>query len=325
MAFEEAKTLRGTRPFPYMKWKWSFIFISVIFMALSLYEVAVKGLDFGVDFLGGTKIMAVFAKDIGEEKIRGSVEKLGLGDVQIVPFETEDQSKNAFILRVKYIEGKEVNALIKDEFMNVFTAEKFQFLSEEVVGPRVGDDLKRKGVLSMVLACALILVYVGFRFDFLFAPGAIAALIHDVLISVGFFAFFGKEFNLPILAALLTILGYSINDTIVIYDRIRENLVEYHKQYSLSDILDISLTETLRRTIVTSLTVFIVVLILFYLGGGVLHDFAFCMMVGVVFGTYSSIFIAAPIYMGLQRLFPTKGMIKLTRGGEKKHSAPLAA
>jgi preprotein translocase subunit SecF len=325
MAFEEAKTLRGTKPFPYMRWKWPFIFVSVIFMVLSLYEVAVKGLDFGVDFLGGTKITAVFTRDIGEDKIRGSVEKLGFGDVQIVPFEIEDKSKNAFILRVKYIEGKDAPRLMKDEFAKVFTAEKFQFLSEEFVGPRVGEDLKRKGVLSMILACALILVYVGFRFDFLFAPGAIVALIHDVLISVGFFAFFGKEFNLPILAALLTILGYSINDTIVIYDRIRENLVEYHKRYSLSDILDISLTETLRRTIVTSLTVFIVVLVLFYMGGGVLHDFAFCMMVGVVFGSYSSIFIASPIYMGLQRLFPNRGMVRLTPDGEKKRPAPLAA
>lgn len=324
MTYEEPKTLQGKKPFPYMRFKWPFIAVSVFFIVMSLYQIMVRGFNFGVDFLGGVKITAVFEREIGEGQIRSAMEKLGLGEVQIVPFSMDDLSKNAFILRAKYLEGQDVTVLIKDELKKSFGTEKFQILAEEVVGPRVGDDLRHKGVLSMILTCVLIGVYVGFRFDFLFAPGAIVALIHDVLISAGFFAFFGKEFNLPILAALLTILGYSINDTVVIYDRIRENLIEHHRRYSLSDILDISLTETLRRTIVTALTVFISVLVLFYLGGSVLHDFAFCMMIGVVFGSYSSIFIASPIYIGLQRIFPHKGMVNIPQREEKKRAA-LAA
>ena len=327
MAFEAPKTLFGKRPFPYMRWKWPFILVSAIFMIWSAYLFVVNGLNLGVDFLGGTKLSVVFDQSITEVAIRKAVENLGLGDAQLVPFEGNG-TKNAYILRIKYIEGRDAPGLVRQSFQNIFGEGKFNILSEEMVGPRVGEDLKHKAILSVVLTCILMLIYIGFRFDFLFAPGAIVALFHDVLISVGFFIFFGKEFNLPILAALLTILGYSINDTIIIYDRIRENVLEHHKRYSLSDIVDISLTETLRRTIVTSLTVFLVVVVLFYIGGGVLHDFAFCMMVGVVFGTYSSIFIASPIYLGLQRLFPDRGMVTLPQrelNKPKKHNGPVLA
>lgn len=324
MVFEEPKTLRGKAPFPYMLYKWPFLFVSVMLVFMSLYEISSRGLNFGVDFLGGNKISVVFDQDVETSQIRLLLESLDLGEVQVVPFSTKIPGKKAYILRAKYIEGQDAPKLIKAEFEKSFTAQKFQFLSEEVVGPRVGADLKQKAILSVLLACGLIVVYVGFRFDFLFAPGAIVALLHDVLVAIGFFAFFGKEFNLPILAALLTILGYSINDTIIIYDRIRENLIEHHKRYSLRDIIDISLTETLRRTIVTSLTVFLVVTVLFYLGGGVLHDFAFCMMIGVVFGSYSSIFVASPIYLGLQKLFPGRGMVTLPAREEKRRSMMAA-
>lgn len=324
MKFETPKTLRGKKPFPYMFYKWPFMLVSLILMGVSVYQLTVKGLNFGVDFLGGVKFSIELNQSVAESKVRSIVELLNLGDVQVVPFATDQPGKKAFVLRAKYIEGKDVSQILKDQLAKSFAADQIQFLSEEVVGPRVGEDLRYKGILSVLLACGLILVYVGFRFDFLFAPGAIVALVHDVLIAVGFFAILGKEFNLPVLAALLTILGYSINDTIIIYDRIRENLLAHHKRYLLSDILDISLTETLRRTIVTSLTVFLVVLVLYYVGGGVLHDFAFCMMVGVVFGSYSSIFIASPIYLALQQMFPGKGMVTLPDREEKRRAA-LAA
>ena len=319
----EFRTCTGKTPFPFMKWKWFFIFFSVVCVLLSLYELTINGLNFGADFLGGTKLIVQFDSKITGEEIRAQTADLDIGDVQIVPF-GNDSSLNQYILRAKYVEGKDVPQLLKDRFFSAFGENEIVVKSEEIVGPRVGQDLKRKGFLSIVLSCLLILVYIGFRFDFLFAPGAVVALIHDVVISVGVFAFFGKEFNLPILAALLTIIGYSINDTIIIYDRIRENVTKYYKIHSISDIIDVSLTETFRRTIVTSLTVFIVVLVLFYLGGGVLHDFAFCMMIGVVFGTYSSLFIASPLYLGLQKLFPSKGMVSTAKKEEQRRVRQVA-
>lgn len=301
----DLKTCTGKKPVAFMQLKWVFILISLIFVGLSVYEIAIKGLNFGVDFKGGAKVVAAFESDVTADQVREKMEALNIGDVQVIRF-GQDPAKNQLMLRGKYIEGKNVADLmvstLKKDFQNVTV------LSEEVVGPKVGADLQQKGFLSVVFACILIMAYIGFRFDFLFSPGAVAALVHDIVISVGFFSFFGKEFNLPILAALLTILGYSINDTIVIYDRIRENIKRLPKSTSLVEVINISVTETLRRTIVTSLTVLLVVVTLFYLGGGVLHDFAFCLIIGVVFGTYSSIFIAAPIYVWLQKMFPKQGI-----------------
>lgn len=300
-------TCLGKKPFPYMKFKWPFIAVSLFFMAMSVYAIWVKGINFGVDFRGGTKVVYDFKGDVDVGKIRELTEELNIGGVEVIRFGS-DPNVRQFMLRAKYKEGERVDELIHNKLKGKFGEDAVSVLSSEVVGPKVGADLRKKGFLSLVFVCALIMVYVGFRFNFLFAPGAVVALIHDVLISLGFFVYLGKEFNLPILAALLTILGYSINDTIVIYDRIRENIGRLPKDTSPPDIVDVSLTETMSRTIVTSLTVLMVVIVLFYLGGAVLHDFAFCLIVGLLFGAYSSIFIASPVYLFLQRLFPTKGM-----------------
>lgn len=304
---KELLTCMGKKPLPFMKYKWFFIFISLFFMGVSFYEVVFKGLNFGVDFLGGTKAIYRFDNAIQIDDIRKATESLGFDNIDITPF-ANTVNKNEFILRTKYIEGSQPIDSINAEFTKTFGQEKFEILSQEIVGPKVGADLRRDASLSLFWACVFILLYVAFRFDFLFAPGAIVALVHDVLISAGFFAYFDKEFNLPILAALLTILGYSINDTIVIYDRIRENLRALPKGTPLATVLDISLTETLSRTLVTSLTVFIVVVALFFIGGGVLHDFAFCLIVGVIFGCYSSLFIATPIYEWLVKVLPKYGI-----------------
>lgn len=290
-----------------MKFKWFFLFVSLFFIVMSVYEIGFRGLNFGVDFLGGNKLVYKFDKGIKVKDIRGEMGALAIGDVQVIKF-GNDPEANQYMLRAKYIEGKDVPKMIHESLVAKFGEANLTILSEEVVGPKVGHDLRKKGMLSIFFTCALILIYVGFRFDFLFSPGAIVALLHDVVISVGFFSFFGKEFNLPILAAVLTILGYSINDTIIVYDRIRENIKNLPKKTSASDVIDISLTETFRRTIVTSLTTLMVVVVLFYLGGGVLHDFAFCMIIGISFGTYSSVFVASPIYMILHRFFPKYGI-----------------
>lgn len=304
---KEYKTVTGSKVLPFMKFKWLFILISILSLGVAFYEIGVQGLNFGVDFIGGNKIVYDFDKSLDIGTIRKATEGTELDNVQITPFGA-DESLNQFILRAKYIEGVDAAKIINKKFNETFGADKYKVLSQEVVGPKVGADLKASAIKAFLWASGLILLYIAIRFDFLFAPGAIVALLHDVIISVGFFAYFGKEFNLPILAAVLTIVGYSINDTIIIYDRVRENIQKLPRGTALNDILDISLTETLRRTIVTSLTILIVVIVLFFLGGGVLHDFAFCLIIGVIFGTYSSIFIASPIYLTLAKFVPNFGM-----------------
>ena len=303
----DLKTCTGKTPFPFMKLKWIFIVISLVFLGLGVNEIAVKGINFGVDFKGGVKILYKFQDKVSADDIRKASADLGVGDVQVIEFGT-DPNANEYMVRAKYVEGKKVSDLLNAKMKSQFGDDKVTVMSSEEVGPKVGNDLRKKGFMAVILSSLLILVYIGFRFDFLFSPGAIVALVHDIVISVGFFAYFGKEFNLPILAALLTILGYSINDTIVIYDRIRENIGRLPKHTPAVDVVNISVTETLRRTLVTSLTVLFVVVTLFYLGGGVLHDFAFCLIIGTIFGTYSSIFIASPVYVFLQKLFPSKGI-----------------
>lgn len=317
------RTCKGKKVFPFMPMMWPFLIFSVATFGLGIYAITKHGMNYGVDFLGGTKIVYEFDPSIESKTIRAATEGSDLGEVQIIPFGNDNSHQ--YIIRGKYMEGKDSAKILDADFAKKFGADKFKNLGSETVGPKVGEDLQKKGWMSIIMTCLLLLVYIGFRFDFLFAPGAIIALIHDVFISAGIFAFMGKEFNLPILAALLTILGYSINDTIIIYDRIRENLTKLPKTLTLEEVIDVSLTETFSRTIVTSLTVFIVVFILFLMGGGVLHDFAFCLMVGIAFGTYSSIFIASPIYLGLQKIFPTKGLNKIKNAPKVVRKKAVAA
>ena len=176
-------------------------------------------------------------------------------------------------------------------------------VGEETVGPKVGKELRRKGALAILFTLAAMLIYVWIRFDFFFAPGAIVALVHDVIMVMGALALFHKEFNLTILAALLTIVGYSMNDTIIVYDRIREHIKNISAA-TISEIVNKSINETMSRTIITHLTVLFVVVVLFISGGGSIHDFAFCFIVGVLTATYSSIFIACPIYIFMYKKWP---------------------
>ncbi len=307
-------TIKGKKPFPFMAYKWPFLLVSIFFMVASLYFIGTKGLNFGIDFLGGTKIIYQFKTTQNAEEIRKILEPLNLGDVQVIDFGVATQNQK--MVRAKNIEGRNLAEEISGAIFSKFTSDQVSVLSQEVIGPKVGKDLQQKAFMSVLLTCGLILIYIGFRFDFLFAPGAIIALIHDVLISAGFFAFFGFEFNQPILAGLLTILGYSINDTIVIYDRVRENISRLPRSVPTVDIIDISVTETMGRTIVTSLTVFLTVLVMYLFGGSSLHDFAFCLLVGVIFGTYSTVFIASPTYVWLQKMFPNKGL-KISEASNK--------
>jgi preprotein translocase subunit SecF len=215
------------------------------------------------------------------------------------------ESEHDFLIRTptEGDTGYKAAKTIENSLKATFGKDKVEILGVNMVGSAVSKELKNKGFMSLVIANGLLLIYIWFRFKFKYSIGAILALVHDVIITLGFFSFFGKEMSLTVIAALLTIIGFSLNDTVVVYDRIRENLKkDQGASVDLAKLISGSISQTLSRTILTSLTVFIVVTCLFFFGGSVIHDFAFAMMVGVVVGTYSSIFIASPMVLALPDL-----------------------
>lgn len=300
--------------FPFMKYRGFFLALSSLFLFVSVYFISTHGFNFGVDFMGGIKLVYKFSSPIGDQKIREMLTSIGHVDSEVSSY--GDAKDNSFLIKVRFEEGHNTSQDMTQKFTESLGAGQVTLLSEESVGPKVGADLRRRGILSVILTLVLILVYIALRFDFLFAPGAIIALIHDTAFALGVFTFFHKEFNLPILAAVLTLIGYSNNDTIIIYDRVRENLKKLPSSLPLTELIDRSLNETLSRSIVTHLTVLFAMIVLFVFGGGVIHDFAFFMIVGVIVGSYSSIFIASPIYILFHKFFPNKGLeasVKSTR------------
>ena len=284
---------------PFMKYRDLAVGLSVVAMALSLGLFFVRGLNYGVDFKGGT--MLEVQSKTGPADItamRDKLHKLGLGGVQIQQF----GAPTDVLIRIEQQpggDGEQQVALKKavDALGPGFTQRRV-----EVVGPAVSGELRRTSFIAVLASLLAIVAYVWFRFEWQFAVGAIVALIHDVLLTVGVFSLFQFEFDLSIIAALLTILGYSVNDTVVVSDRIRENLRKF-KRMDLNQLLDLSINETLSRTILTACTAIVVLLALYIFGGEVIRNFNFAMLFGIVVGTYSSIFIAAPIlgYLGLRR------------------------
>lgn len=267
---------------------------SLVLILLGIASLVMKGGPrYGIDFTGGTLAQIKFKQmpDIG--KIRGALAEKGMGLAII-----QSLGSDKVAIRVKSTAGEEesVSNTIGGILAKKFGKDNVSVELVEMVGPQVGADMRRKGVLSILYAMVGILVYITIRFQFRFALGAIVALIHDVMITVGVFSVMDKEFTLPVIAALLTIIGYSLNDTIVVYDRIRENMRKSPKD-DLSEVINASINQTLSRTILTSGTTFLVLISLFFLGGEVIHDFSFALLIGVVVGTYSSIFIASPILL----------------------------
>ena len=281
------------------KRKLAFVF-SIVLIVIGLASLLVKGgPDYGIDFAGGTLVQVKFANPTDAAAIKKAMDGLDLGDPVVQRF---GDGQNEFLIRVEE-SSAELQGLaqqIETSLEKTYKKDSVDIRRVEMVGPQVGKDLRSKGLKAILYAMLGILVYISWRFEFRFAVGAIVALVHDVVITLGAFSLFGKEIDLPIIAAFLAIIGYSLNDTIIVYDRIRENLGKHNKQ-NFEFIVNRSINETLSRTLLTSGTTMLVILALFILGGGVIHNFAFAMLVGVLIGTYSSIFVASPILIIWQK------------------------
>ncbi len=275
-----------------------FISISITLVIFSLIAVFKPGLKFGIDFSGGTEVQIHFNQVITSAEVRKILNDAGFKDSSVQHLGSETTGE--YLIRLEQTSGN--LKTLSDEVANTFAKVKgqgtFEIKKIEMVGPKVGADLKRRGAWALIYSFLGILIYVALRFDYRFSPGGVIALMHDSIIPLGVFALLGKKFDLTILAAILTIIGYSINDTIVVFDRIRENM-KMHPTMNIAAIVNKSINETMSRTILTSLTVVISLLAIFFFGGEVIHDFSLAMLIGVVVGTYSSIFIASPIFLSL--------------------------
>ena len=265
---------------------------SLILMILSILIILFKGLNLGVDFKGGTLIeIRSENENIKISEIRASLSNMNLGDITVKNF----GSSKDYLIKIEMTDNNNENFIKSvNERLSKDLGSDINFRRVENVGPKVSRELLEKGLLAITLSLAAMLFYIWIRFEWQFSLGAIVAIIHDVLITIGLFSFFSYEVNLSIVAAVLTIVGYSMNDTVVIFDRIRENLKKFTK-ISISEISNNSTNETLSRTLITSVTTLLALTAIFIFGGEILRGFSFAMIIGVLVGTYSSIFVATPI------------------------------
>ena len=265
--------------------------VSIIIFIISIILIAFKGLNYGIDFKGGTLIELRTDESIDTSLIRESLKTMNLGDVNVKRF----GKKGDYLIKVeqKNTSNSSLIPEIKKTLSDYLNTE-VDFRRVENVGPKVSSELLHSSVIAISLALAAMLFYIWVRFEWQFSVGSIIALFHDVIITLGIFSLLSLEINLSIIAAVLTIVGYSMNDTVVIYDRIRENLLKYNK-ITISDIANLSINETLTRTIITSVTTLLALFSIYILGGEILKGFSFAMILGVIIGTYSSIFVASPI------------------------------
>ena len=279
--------------------------LAVIFIALA--SIATRGLSLGIDFTGGTLIEVGYSEPADLESVRVALATGGYGDASVQQFGTPRD----ILIRLGSSGDGDSARLSNDVFAALTKAasSEVELRRVEFVGPQVGDELAEDGALAVLVALIAILMYVAMRFEWRFAVGSVIALVHDVIITVGLFALLQIEFDLPVLAAVLAVIGYSLNDTIVVFDRIRENFRKMRKG-APEEIINRSLTETLSRTLVTSFTTILVLLALFFLGGEIIHGFALALLVGVLIGTYSSIYVASTsiLMLGVSKadLMPVK-------------------
>ncbi len=314
--------------------------ISISIIVILLLSLFIRGLNLGIDFTGGTLVEVSYSSSVNAEEVRTNLRRSGLDSVVVQYFGTsrdvlirlpadpevdaaETSSLIMTSLRMPYgetlaqtPENDSQRCIFQDGTTGDCTV---QMRRVEFVGPQVGDELTEKGGLAMLYALIGILAYVAWRFEWRFALGAVIALVHDVLVTVGFFSLLGLEFSLPVLAAVLAVIGYSLNDTIVVFDRIRENFRKMRKG-TIVDIMNSAINQTLRRTLLTSLTTLLVVVTLILLGGEIIKGFAVALFIGILVGTYSSIFVASPVVLSLR--ITRDDMLVIKKEGEEADSLP---
>ena len=280
-----------------------FLGLSAFLMLASIVSFLSQGLNFGIDFRGGTTLRTESAQVVNVADYRTALQQLDLGDITISevfdPNFREDQ--HVTMIRIQAQDGQEaISSDIVDRALETLrtVAPDIEFMSVESVGPKVSGELIQTAAIAVVLAIGAVLVYIWLRFEWQFAVGAVGALVHDVLLTIGVFSVLQIRFDLAIIAALLTIVGYSLNDTVVVFDRVRENLRKYKKKL-LQEVMDQSINETLSRTVMTSVTTLLALIALFVLGGDVIRGFIFAMIWGVIVGTYSSVFVASALLLRL--------------------------
>ena len=278
----------------FMRIKKLTLFVSTILFVLSLSLIFIKGLNLGIDFTGGSLIEVRFKENIDLNNLRTKMNKLNLGEIQLQTIGNE----NDIIFKVQDNKNKQIQTvqIIKESLSD----QSVEYRRTEFVGPKVGSELINAGIIAVIFSLIGILIYIWIRFQWNFALGAIIALIHDVILTLGFFSVLQLEFNLATVAAVLTIAGYSINDTVVIYDRVRDSMRKY-KQITFDEVINISLNSTLSRTLMTSLTTLLALIALLTFGGIVISSFIIALIWGVLIGTYSSIYVASPILTYLRK------------------------
>lgn len=288
------------------------IALSIIGVLGSLALILTKGLNYGIDFTGGAEVQIKFKNPTTISDVRSSLQNADFRNLTIQ--QLGESSLNEFLVKVHGDEAdlQRISQKTESTLSQKYSKDTFEVQRIDVVGPQAGKELRKSGFLSIFYALLCILIYVAIRFDYKFAPGAVVALIHDSMLTMGIFVLTQKEFSLQIVAAILTIIGYSNNDTIIVYDRIRETMKLFPNR-SIEENINRSINETLSRTILTSLATSLVVIGLMVFGGGVIHDFAFTMLIGIVVGTYSSIFIASPVLIVISNFQNRKNKSPTTR------------
>lgn len=306
--------------FDFMRYKVVAPAVSAVVILASILSLwAHGGPNYGIDFKGGILIQLKFHQKVDVGEVRDALSALGLRNLVVQRFGLEEEHE--YLVRVEQMETdlEALSGKIEKALKERYGAESLEVRRTEIVGPKVGAELRRKGFLAVLYSIVGILIYITWRFEFRFALGAVLALVHDALVTIGCFSVLNKEINLPEVAAVLTVIGYSVNDTIVVFDRIRENMRKICRQ-ALDKVVNSSVNETLSRTLLTAGTTLVVVMALFFLGGPVIHNFAFALMVGIVIGTYSSIYVASPMV-----LFWDYAKERLEKERTKRASARKAA
>ena len=284
--------------YDFIRWRWHAIGLSLVVILAGAAMMAIRGLPLGIDFAGGTNVIVKFDQPVSEDQVRQALEKSVPGEKTVQQYGAA--SERSILIKLPQVQTTEQGTNLERGSKDIVAAlqkaglPKFEVVSTEIVGPVIGADLQRKGIYATLASILGITAYIAIRFRPSFALGAIAATFHDILVTIAFLTFFGYDLSLNVVAGLLTITGYSVNDTIVIFDRVRENMRSMRRE-SLAHIVNLSVNQTLSRTIITAGTTFLSVFSLYVFGGEVLRGFAFTMLVGIVSGTYSTVFIAAAI------------------------------